>query len=47
LSEAALQAEGKDNGGPGLTPHYQPNYYGAVVLDLDGHNIEAVCHVPA
>jgi hypothetical protein len=26
------------------TPHYHPDYYGAFVLDPDGHNIEAVCH---
>jgi catechol 2,3-dioxygenase-like lactoylglutathione lyase family enzyme len=26
--------------------HYHPNYYGAFVLDPDGHNIEAVCHKP-
>jgi catechol 2,3-dioxygenase-like lactoylglutathione lyase family enzyme len=44
--EAALKAGGKDNGGPGLRPHYHPNYYGAFVFDLDGHNIEAVCHKP-
>jgi catechol 2,3-dioxygenase-like lactoylglutathione lyase family enzyme len=44
---AALAAGGKDNGAPGLRPHYHPNYYGAFVLDPDGHNIEAVCHVPA
>lgn len=43
---AALAAGGKDNGAPGLRPHYHPNYYGAFVLDLDGHNIEAVCHTP-
>ena len=41
---AALQAGGKDNGSPGLRPHYGPNYYAAFVLDPDGHNIEAVCH---
>jgi catechol 2,3-dioxygenase-like lactoylglutathione lyase family enzyme len=41
---AALAAGGKDNGAPGLRPHYHPNYYGAFVLDPDGHNIEAVCH---
>jgi hypothetical protein len=23
-----------------------PNYYGAVILDPDGNNIEAVCHEP-
>jgi catechol 2,3-dioxygenase-like lactoylglutathione lyase family enzyme len=38
---------GKDNGPPGLRPHYHANYYGAFVLDPDGHNIEAVCHAPA
>jgi hypothetical protein len=29
-----------------MRPHYHPNYYGAFVLDPDGHNIEAVCHSP-
>lgn len=43
---AALSAGGKDNGAPGLRPHYHPNYYGAFVLDPDGLNIEAVCHAP-
>lgn len=41
---AAIKAGGKDNGKPGVRPHYHPNYYGAFVLDPDGHNIEAVCH---
>jgi len=44
---AAIAAGGRDNGTPGLRPHYHPTYYGAYVLDPDGHNIEAVCHVPA
>ena len=44
---AAMATGGKDNGAPGLRPHYHPNYYGAFVLDPDGHNIEAVCHSPA
>jgi catechol 2,3-dioxygenase-like lactoylglutathione lyase family enzyme len=44
--DAALKAGAKDNGAPGLRPHYHPNYYGAFVLDPDGHNIEAVCHLP-
>ena len=44
---AALAAGGKDNGAPGLRPRYHPNYYGAFVLDPDGHNVEAVCHAPA
>jgi catechol 2,3-dioxygenase-like lactoylglutathione lyase family enzyme len=42
--KAALSAGGKDNGKPGLRPDYHENYYGAFVLDPDGHNIEAVCH---
>ena len=42
--EAAIAAGGKDNGAPGLRPQYHRNYYGAFVIDLDGHNIEAVCH---
>ena len=45
--KAAIAAGGRDNGAPGLRPHYHPNYYGAFVLDPDGHNIEAVCHLPA
>ena len=44
---AALAAGGKDNGAPDLRPHYHASYYGAFVLDPDGHNIEAVCHAPA
>lgn len=44
--EAAMAAGARDNGAPGLRPHYHPNYYGAFVLDPDGHNIEAVCHAP-
>jgi catechol 2,3-dioxygenase-like lactoylglutathione lyase family enzyme len=44
--EAALAAGGKDNGAPGIRAHYHPDYYGAFVIDLDGHNIEAVCHSP-
>jgi catechol 2,3-dioxygenase-like lactoylglutathione lyase family enzyme len=44
---AALAAGGKDNGPPGLRPHYHAGYYGAFVFDLDGNNIEAVCHAPA
>jgi len=44
--EAAMAAGGRDFGAPGLRPHYHPNYYGAFVLDPDGHNIEAVCHNP-
>ena len=42
----ALAAGGRDNGAPGIRAHYHPTYYGAFVLDPDGHNIEAVCHTP-
>ena len=42
--EAAIAAGGKDNGAPGVREHYHANYYGAFVLDPDGHNVEAVCH---
>ena len=44
--EAALGAGARDNGAPGLRAQYHPDYYGAFVLDPDGHNIEAVCHSP-
>jgi len=44
--QAAMAAGGKDNGPPGLRPHYHPNYYAAFVLGPDGHNVEAVCHQP-
>lgn len=43
---AALSAGGRDNGPPGIRAHYHPNYYAAFILDLDGHNIEVVCHEP-
>jgi catechol 2,3-dioxygenase-like lactoylglutathione lyase family enzyme len=43
---AAIAAGGHDNGEPGLRPQYHRHYYGAFVLDPDGHNIEAVCHSP-
>ena len=44
---AALAAGGTDNGPPGVREMYHPSYYGAYVLDPDGNNIEAVCHMPA
>lgn len=44
---AALAAGGRDNGAPGPRPQYHAHYYGAFVLDPDGHNVEAVCHRPA
>lgn len=44
--EAALAAGARDNGPPGVRPHYHANYYAAFVRDLDGHNLEVVCHAP-
>ena len=43
---AALAAGGKDNGAPGPRPHYHAHYYGAFVIDPEGNNIEAACHLP-
>lgn len=44
--QAAIAAGGRDNGAPGLRPQYHERYFGAFVFDLDGHNVEAVCHRP-
>jgi predicted lactoylglutathione lyase len=44
---AALVAGGRDNGPPGPRAEYSPGYYGAFVLDPDGHNVEAVFHDPS
>ncbi len=44
--KAAMAAGGKDNGPPGLRPHYHETYYAAYVHDPDGNNLEAVCHRP-
>ena len=44
---AALAAGAADDGKPGPRPDYHANYYGAFVIDLDGHHLEAVCHAPA
>lgn len=41
---AALEADGTDNGAPGVREIYHPTYHGAYVLDPDGNNIGAVCH---
>jgi catechol 2,3-dioxygenase-like lactoylglutathione lyase family enzyme len=41
---AALAAGYEDHGAPGERPVYHPGYYGAFVLDPDGHNIEVVNH---
>ena len=41
---AATEAGYTDHGAPGERSVYHPGYYGAFVLDPDGHNIEAVNH---
>jgi catechol 2,3-dioxygenase-like lactoylglutathione lyase family enzyme len=41
---AAIEAGYRDRGAPGERPHYHPGYYGAYVLDPDGHNVEVVNH---
>jgi catechol 2,3-dioxygenase-like lactoylglutathione lyase family enzyme len=43
---AALEAGGRDNGAPGIRPQYNATYYAAFVIGPDGHNVEAVCHLP-
>jgi catechol 2,3-dioxygenase-like lactoylglutathione lyase family enzyme len=43
---AALAAGGRDNGGPGVRAEYHKAYYGAFILDPDGHNLEVCCHDP-
>jgi catechol 2,3-dioxygenase-like lactoylglutathione lyase family enzyme len=32
---------------PRVWPEYHEHYYGVFVRDLDGNNVEAVCHQPA
>ena len=41
---AGLAHSGRDDGAPGLRPHYHVHYYGAFLLDPCGNRIEAVCH---
>ena len=41
---AALAAGYEDHGAPGERAAYHPGYYGAFVLDPDGHNVEVVNH---
>jgi catechol 2,3-dioxygenase-like lactoylglutathione lyase family enzyme len=41
---AGLEAQGRDNGAPGIRADYSPTYYAAFLIDPDGNNVEAVCH---
>lgn len=43
---AALAAGGRDEGGPGLRPHYHADFYAAYVRDPDGNKLCCVCHRP-
>ncbi len=42
--QVAISGGYRDNGSPGERPEYHTGYYGAFVLDPDGHNVEAVFH---
>jgi catechol 2,3-dioxygenase-like lactoylglutathione lyase family enzyme len=42
--DAALQAGAESLHEPRMWPEYHEHYYGAFVRDLDGNNVEAVCH---
>eukprot|EP00898_Chlorokybus_atmophyticus_P002679 jgi/Chlat1/3411/Chrsp23S03739 len=42
--DTAIAAGAKDNGQPGYRKEYHPEYYGAFVIDPDGHRLEVVCH---
>jgi catechol 2,3-dioxygenase-like lactoylglutathione lyase family enzyme len=44
--KAAMAAGARAHRPPGLRPQYHETYYGAIVLDPDGNNLEAVCHQP-
>ncbi len=41
-----LEHGAENNGAPGMRTEYHENYYGAFLLDPDGNNVEAVCHMP-
>lgn len=41
---AGLANGGTDAGAPGLRPEYDPNYYGAFLLDPDSNKVEAVTY---
>jgi len=43
--ETAIVSGAVGDGRPGLRPQYRDTYYGAFVLDPDGHKIEAM-HMP-
>lgn len=46
LHAAGLATGGRDEGAPGLRPHYHPDFYGAYLRDPDGNKVAIVCHRP-
>jgi catechol 2,3-dioxygenase-like lactoylglutathione lyase family enzyme len=42
--DAALERGGRDEGGPGLRPHYHAQYYAAYIRDPLGNKLQAVHH---
>jgi catechol 2,3-dioxygenase-like lactoylglutathione lyase family enzyme len=43
---AAIGAGATVRSEPQVSAIYHPHFYSAMVFDPDGHNIEAVCHLP-
>ena len=43
----AMAQECKDEGAPGLRPHYHENYYGTYFRDHSGNKLCVVCHAPS
>ena len=43
-SSAGVGGNAGSSGGPRERAIYHPGYYGAFVLDPDGHNVEVVNH---
>ncbi|WP_439598176.1 VOC family protein [Falsiroseomonas sp.] len=41
-----LAQGGREEGAPGLRPHYHPDFYGAYLRDPDGNKLCCVCHLP-
>lgn len=46
LHKAGLATGGRDEGAPGLRPHYHPDFYGAYLRDPDGNKVAVICHRP-
>jgi catechol 2,3-dioxygenase-like lactoylglutathione lyase family enzyme len=44
--QAAMAIGAEILNAPRIFTEYHENYYGAFLRDPDGHNVEAVCHLP-